>query len=170
MKLPDSLGETRKRRKESPEELKTDPMEGIATKPGSNRKLAMLSEKSLNVLANDDYSHKTTKIDKPDEDATGLILGLVSPQVIRSDSGSESGTPSSSWISSDQPLEEEFGDTNIFYRKSEIRVTKTNQKKDPFENLYAHKDPRRKQHTLINITDYAPQMTPAQIADRDKLR
>ena len=77
------------------------------------------------------------KIDKPDEDATGLILGLVSPQVVKSDDSEESGTPSSSWVSSEQPLEEEFGDTNIFYRKSEITTTKENQKKDPFYQLYA---------------------------------
>ena len=140
MKLPDMLCDDdgkRKKRKESPSDLKIDPAETVATKPGSNRKLALLSDKSLSILVGDDYSHKTMKIDKPDEDATGLILGLVSPQVVKSDDSEESGTPSSSWVSSEQPLEEEFGDTNIFYRKSEITTTKENQKKDPFYQLYA---------------------------------
>ena len=36
-----------------------DDLSGIITVPGTDRKVAILSEKSLGVLVNDDYSHKS---------------------------------------------------------------------------------------------------------------
>ena len=63
----------------------------------------------------------------------------------------------SSFISSARTINEKEGETNVYFRKSEIFKTLSMQDLDPFTDIVSTRNVgQKKRPTLINILDYVP--------------
>lgn len=119
-----------------------DVYDGIPTLPGTDRKIALLSNKSLDVLVVDDYSHKSFDSRSVKQKKKGLEM-TTTPTSEEKKVEVDEESQKSSFVSSADSIHEKEGQTNVYFRKREIAKTLSMQHIDPFTDLVMKKTANR---------------------------